>query len=1114
MRTLFSLLSILFLTTTFGQAIAATISGTVSDPNGKPVGGADVRVYLQSSTSWQPALQTTTSADGEFSVDVSDEGIKGGRCIVTAAGLSAGGGYVALNQSNSIHLALPATISGTVVDTNQKPVSGATVKVRTVSVGSSNPPLSNGSMIFADIPGEARLTTQTDSQGRYSFSNLPQNSTTGIELMDPRFATVTQDDVKAGTTAHVIVARPAAVITGKVAYDGGAPVPDIQAEAEPMGAASGWAEANTDATGAYKLQGLSTGSYNVIVEFAQDSAWIAPAAEGVVATEGSTVSAPDIVAVHGAVISGLVTDSGTGKPVEGAMVGCYGPQRPSSSSAITMATSNALGAYSLRVAPGSNKVYMSGTPDAYLTEANSSMTTLTVAEGDAKQIDFQLKRGLSASGTAVDPSGKPVPNVTISLRPVNGVDYDPFGSPQASTDQDGNFTVNKLAPGAYTVTVAGYWQVKSPDQVRIPVSEPIGLALSPIQELTLSGKAFDQSGNPIAGVQLNFMVLTPIGNGMSTGQSVVESTDSNGEFTLPDLRPDNQVSATVSKDGFALVSGGQVTVKDGAFSITDVVMAPLNASIAGVVCSDKGAPIVGAWVVAASNAGPDRPVQTDSAGRFAIAGMMPGEVDIYAAKGNLSGRGLFTAVTSAQSAGHHKQSLSLESNSPLKSADFDRGYTILSDLHSASGSGSYYAAGSVAAEIGAYDPDAAIRLLSAAGQTPSDTDVMQIIQGRAQLSPRAADAWGYPRILSMQDPDARAEAAVMLGLFVARADPETARALFSIAKSSGGAAAGGQFGQYIGLQLPALAAALNLPETRSLLDQAIAQCRKGPSTPGQSMLELLAMFMAGGSTDLAGEVINKLPQDQQSRAQQDLVNGVLQMNPAGAIDLARKMESEDPTDFNFGKVADAAIEEMGKSDPQAALNLAQSVQVDYSQSIVLADAADFLPMSQAADLYRKAAALTLSAAGSRATPAMIAAKAWLRDKMLGSELFDTALKSCKPSDPLQAPSPEPVADFAFYYARVDPAFSRTLLEKAYATDGASTDQGRSYNMKADAMAMAAVDVDRALEMAYAIPDVNPRFDAVRKIGQYVLAPESTRLTMPFDRWKASDTWIPGTPTMW
>ena len=51
-------------------------------------------------------------------------------------------------------------------------------------------------------------------------------------------------------------------------------------------------------------------------------------------------------------------------------------------------------------------------------------------------------------------------------------------------------------------------------------------------------------------------------------------------------------------------------------------------------------------------------------------------------------------------------------------------------------------------------------------------------------------------------------------------------------------------------------------------------------------------------------------------------------------------------------------------------------------------------------------------------------------------------------------------------------------------------------------------------MASALPEVDFRFDARRKIAQYLLATDAVRATLRFDRWMATDTWKPGTPTGW
>lgn len=64
------------------------------------------------------------------------------------------------------------------------------------------------------------------------------------------------------------------------------------------------------------------------------------------------------------------------------------------------------------------------------------------------------------------------------------------------------------------------------------------------------------------------------------------------------------------------------------------------------------------------------------------------------------------------------------------------------------------------------------------------------------------------------------------------------------------------------------------------------------------------------------------------------------------------------------------------------------------------------------------------------------------------------------------------------------------------------------------LAMAPIDINRALEMAQGLPDGNSRYDAQRKITQYLLATDDTRRTLAFDRWCASDTWTPGEETGW
>lgn len=85
------------------------------------------------------------------------------------------------------------------------------------------------------------------------------------------------------------------------------------------------------------------------------------------------------------------------------------------------------------------------------------------------------------------------------------------------------------------------------------------------------------------------------------------------------------------------------------------------------------------------------------------------------------------------------------------------------------------------------------------------------------------------------------------------------------------------------------------------------------------------------------------------------------------------------------------------------------------------------------------------------------------------------------------------------------------IEIDFARSQARTQQ--TWSLVPCAMAMAAVDPTRALEIAKQIPG-DAGFDAQRKIAQYLLSSQPVRDTLRFDRWSASDTWVPGTPTEW
>ncbi len=98
------------------------------------------------------------------------------------------------------------------------------------------------------------------------------------------------------------------------------------------------------------------------------------------------------------------------------------------------------------------------------------------------------------------------------------------------------------------------------------------------------------------------------------------------------------------------------------------------------------------------------------------------------------------------------------------------------------------------------------------------------------------------------------------------------------------------------------------------------------------------------------------------------------------------------------------------------------------KSYALATAAAFQPPLEAAKLYQEAAD-SVGAEDRHAGSVLgwVCASAYNADPMLGARLFADAHRRL-----LASPNPHGLADFAFFYAQVDPAESKRLIEKAYA----------------------------------------------------------------------------------
>lgn len=1097
-------LCLLLLAASAGYAVTAT--GLVLGPDEEPVAGADV--YVQpAGGDYREVRRAQTDESGRFSVSVPPHHSWPdflGRLNVHKAGLALAGGSLR-DEKNVYHLSKPGQAWGTVVDERGRPVAGGPVRLL-IYRGDHAP-----SLVLLDALHD-RFTATTTADGRWALSDVPTTGKLTVLLDDPRFEKARADVILGpGAPESEIVARPGASISGRVVYPDGLPAAGIEVFAQAY-AGMGWDRDTTAPYGGYRLVGLSPDTYNVMVDDPSGE-WIAVAVEGLSIARGQDAAAGDIALTRGAIVQGTVVDDETGEPIPGVYIGSYGPHRPRSTAAIIGTRTDERGRYRLRVAPGKSYVYISGPPRAYLSPRGGVDAVLE--EGETEMIDFELTKGETVSGIAVDEESRPAAGARLVINVVPKPTGEPRVGvvPTGSTmvGDDGGFAFLGLEPGKATLAASGEWRLVEPEEFAVPPEEPLRVVLRRLEMLTLSGRVVTAAGDPLPGVTVSAEVRTPERPEMPAVRTREAVSGSDGAFAISDLRPDAEVILSVEKDGYRRVSGGEITRIEDQFDVTDIVMGALAERLRGRVLAPDGDPAAGAKVLCPTVGLESRTV-ADYRGWFELAEMPQGVVTILAADS--------TGYTEAEvKTGGSRVEIALKARPQVPPNDIERGRDLLEHLWRQSEGAHYYARDSLPAELAGYDPEGALRIASQGVEAPSDWALYTVMYALIEVDPGRAAEWIPPKLELLADPNTRASAAAHLCVAIGDSRPDVAAPLYEAVKSLPRAPSEGEeegqmsylFSRWL---LAAAAAKLHRPEAASLVDDAVSETKRflsGGRGPG-GMLAAGVEVLARGSAELAGDFADGLPEDDRFRAFARAVEQAAQYDPAGALRLLERMgkpgdESTDP--YYYGLAAKNVIKAVGETDPGRALAIARTVTSEEQRAMALALAAQYQSRATRWEVFGEA----MDFARGPGEMARIANLAYDSDRDLGIGLFTQAYEAMEGSESGRAG----LTQLAFYYARVDPAESRLLLELEFADRLEHPDpRNPGWSLMPVCLATAAVDVDRALEMTGSIPEdeAGARFDARRKIAQYILAPEDVRRSLHFDRWTASDTWIPGTRTGW
>jgi RNA polymerase sigma factor (sigma-70 family) len=450
---------------------AVVVKGRVLGPDGKPVAGAKLSVWTDATKKTKGApVGATTGEDGRFRLAVARADLeRNAQVVATAKGQ--GPDWVKLESSGAggdiiLRLARDdVPVDGRILDLEGRPVAGATVRVRRVEQRAD--------------PGDLGPWVEAKrkwARGEYDAAGVPMKS-----------------------LAPEALGVPAAVTTGK---DGRFRLTGVGRERvvhlliQGKDLADAYLEAITRAG---PLTGLQTGD------------------------GGSYPAAFDYLAVPGKVITGIVQDKRTGKPLAGIRVVC--PMRM----VWAQATTDQEGRYRLTGLAKRQSYWVAAGGVPYF---NSTRLDVRDTPGlEPVTVDFDLERGIAVRGRLLDKAtGNPVRG-RVSYVPLADnphlKDFTEFGKPQVlATDPgrvgpDGSFTVVAI-PGRGLLCAqaddAGRFAAAEPDGVKtatglilecfhqlVPVDvsekEPKSLkqdiALEPAR--TIAGSVVGPDGGPLAG---------------------------------------------------------------------------------------------------------------------------------------------------------------------------------------------------------------------------------------------------------------------------------------------------------------------------------------------------------------------------------------------------------------------------------------------------------------------------------------------------------------------------------------------------------------------------------------------------------------------------------------
>ncbi len=519
------------------------------------------------------------------------------------------------------------SVTGTVKDDSGDTVAGATVRLLPITWKNYEPRPTDA----------AEFETQTDNEGKFSFSGLPIKKSIGIEA--ELGALYALDGIYIGErtkkTEVDLTLSQMAFIAGTVVDPDGAPVPGAVLFAAGWKEQAGdqdlpYAETEitrqvTDDSGAFRFPHVPMGNFKFLVK-SEDYApmlsdWVLSGTENA-----------EFVLKKGGAVAGKVIYSATREPASKiallANTGIFREQQRQETSADGAFTFSNLRDTDIELAIDSET----------LTLAKEIEKIKLAPQQNVDGIEIEIDKGGIVSGIVSDAAtNKGVRNARLQLYTESRGGGTIRTSKDATTDEEGEYTIVGLPSGSYTIYVSeaeGY--ISEDYNKRQVISVTTGQSVDDINftldaGTSIAGRVVDEAEQPVA--QARVSVAMKRG-----GRWANAETDLNGLFTVMGVAISPELFVRAEKDGLVSKPVGPLDTSTAPVEDITITMTK-EASISGIVVDESGQPVPRAQVipypVKKDSQGFGSPVErTNEKGEFKVGRLAEGEYQMQAVVGD------------------------------------------------------------------------------------------------------------------------------------------------------------------------------------------------------------------------------------------------------------------------------------------------------------------------------------------------------------------------------------------------------------------------------------------------------------------------------------------------